>query len=160
MKLSPETQPRSEKLHSLSRPSGPRRVKTAMPAAPRGPRRRAPVGTKQVPVAPHQSHGRPPAARACHCDSAVFPTVLPGPGITELRHSLALPDPCASVDDLRLQWEAWKLGFLGMHFRVLSRQLGGLISMAGSLRTAGELSPQRREDGVLLRCLSFPQEGL
>lgn len=93
--------------------------------------------TEQVPAAPHQSHGSPPA-RVGHRDGAGFPTAHPRPGIAEPGHSLAHPiRALRGVGDRRLQNAAWELGFLGVHFRVLSRQLGGLISKAGSLPGAG-----------------------
>jgi len=42
----------------------------------------------------------------------------------------------------------WKLGLPGAHFRVPSRQLGGLLSIAGSAGAAGELGPEPRWDGA------------
>lgn len=51
----------------------------------------------------------------------------------------------------------WKLGLPGAHFRVPSRQLGGLLSIAGSAGAAGELGPEPRWDGASFGVCPYPR---
>lgn len=142
MKLS---QARSEKLHSLSRPTGPRLAASRSGLKPEALRPDRAGSCGRTPT-PQESRQPEPeiVVRTCHGDDTGGPTLLPLPGIAEPRtetHLLNSTHALHSVRDLSLQQEAPKLGFLGVHFRILSRQLGGLISIASSPGAAGELGP-------------------
>lgn len=93
----------SEKLHSLSKPTGPRREKAARPAAPilpeaPGAAHRPDWAGSCSPTSIPRECPQPESAttvRVCHCDCASHTTLLPGPGVSGPGHSLAVPDPCA-----------------------------------------------------------------
>lgn len=85
---------------------------------------------------PHAT--RVPSARASRRNPRSLPPPLrPGtPGLTRAAAATSASG------------HHWNLGLPGAHFRVLSRQLGGLLSIAGSPGAAGELGPEQRGDGA------------